>query len=132
MPHVIIEYTANLEEVIDMQHLVDTVHTAVVADGIASVGAVRTRAARRDHWQIADADPSHAMVAIYGRLGPGRDAETKTRLLNCLLDTTEEVIAPVYDRVTVALSAEIQEIDAAFRINRNHVKTKVEATGDGN
>lgn len=126
MPHLIVEYSTNLESVVDIQELINTLHDAVVADGVSGIGAVRTRAARRENFKIADGDPTHALVALTLRLGPGRDAATKLRVLTCVLDTAEDVLRPIYDQRTVALSAEIQEIDADFRINRNHVKRKVD------
>lgn len=129
MPHIIIEHSANLAEVIDIQSLVDAVHEAALADGLAPPAALRTRAADRAHFRIADGDPTYAFVAIVARVGPGRTPEAKTRFLTTLIDAVEEQLAPLADRVPVALSAEVQEIDADFRINHNHVRTRLDRKG---
>ena len=44
MPHVIIEYSANVADHHDIDALVGVVHDAVVANGIGPHGGVRTRA----------------------------------------------------------------------------------------
>ena len=126
MPHIVIEHSANLDEIIDVQMLVDAVHEAALTDGLASLDALRTRAAVRDHYRIADGDPSFAFVALTARIGPGRRAEDKHRFLNTLIDTVDDRLAPHRGTRPVAISAEIQEIDAEFRINRNHVRAAME------
>lgn len=122
MPHLIIEHSANIAAVIDVQDLVDTVHEAALADGLPALDSLRTRAATRNHYRIADGDPSYGFVAITARIGPGRTAEAKTRFLTALVDAVELHLAPIADDHPVAISAEIQEIDADFRINRNQVR----------
>lgn len=126
MPHIIIEHSANLADHVDVQGLVDLVHEAALADGLAAVPALRTRAASREHYRIADGDPSFGFVALTARVRPGRSAEERIRFLTALIDAVDERLAPLRDRLAVALSAEVQEIDAEFRINRNRVRTSIE------
>jgi len=125
MPHLIVEYSANLRDLVDIQKLVDVLHAAALDDGLAALPALRTRAAERTDFRIADGDPSHAFIAILARVGPGREDEAKTRFITRLLDEADAFMAPHKDRITVAFSAEIQEINSAMRINRNHVKAKL-------
>ncbi len=123
MPHIIIEHSANLAPVVEMDELVAAVHAAALADGLPALEALRTRAAVRDHYRIADGSPEFAFVGIVARIGPGRAPADKQRFLTALIDTVDDFLEPVSDRLRVALSAEIQEIDPEFRINRNHVRT---------
>ena len=126
MPHITIEYSANLGEAIDIQRLVDVVHEAALTDGLASVTALRTRAVAREHYRISDGDPSFGFVALTARIGPGRSPEEKTRFLTALTDTLDDHLAPFRDRHPVAISTKVQEIDAEFRINRNQVRVAME------
>ena len=57
MPHVTVEYSANLETDVAPRALVDAVHDAVLSTGAFELGAARTRAERRDVYAIADRDP---------------------------------------------------------------------------
>ena len=44
MPHVICEYSANLEKKIQIDALLETLHSAMVRTGAAELGGLRTRA----------------------------------------------------------------------------------------
>jgi 5-carboxymethyl-2-hydroxymuconate isomerase len=66
MPHLNIEYSANLDDVLDIQALVDRIHDTALDTGIFPLGGVRTRAEARTHYRIANGDPDagyiHMMV----------------------------------------------------------------------
>ena len=122
MPHIIVEYSANLEEKLDVRALLDKVHAAVLASGVFRIGAVRTRAERRDIYRIADGDPDHGFVHVDLRIGPGRDAATRKRVADAVLDTLAAATRDVFARCGLALSVEVQEIDdnASARLNNLH------------
>ena len=123
MPHIIIEHSANLAELTDIGELVAAVHAAALDDGLPALDALRTRAVPRHHYRIADGNPVYGFVYLTARIGPGREPETIQRFLNRLIDTVDEVLAPLQPDHPVAISAEVQLIDPATRINRNHVRT---------
>ena len=130
MPHVIIEYSANVADHHDIDALVGVVHDAVVANGIGPHGGVRTRAIVGNHYRVGDADPANAMIAMVARLGPGRDAETKKVFIDEILDAAEAHTMGESDALDIAWSLEVQEIDAEFRVNRNHVATAMRDRGE--
>ena len=130
MPHIIIEHSANVADLTDMDALVDAVHRAALDDGLPALDALRTRAARRDHYRIADGDPAYGFVYLTARIGPGRDSETIQRFLNRLIDTVDEVLAPLQADNPVAISAEVQLIEPTMRINRNHVRAHLVQPGE--
>ncbi len=121
MPHVIIECSANVADHHDIDSLVAVVHDTVVATGIAPTSGCRTRAHVLQHCRIADLHPSHAMVAMVARLGPGRTVEQKQTLIEAVLDATEVHLGNELSPLSIAWSMEVQEIDAEVRVNRNHV-----------
>ena len=123
MPHIIIEYSANLAELTDIDALVATVHAAALDDGLPALDALRTRAVARDHYRIADCDRAYGFVAVVARIGPGRDPQAVERFLTRLIDTVDETLASLLLDHPVALSAEVQLIDPALCINRNHIRT---------
>ena len=125
MPHIIIEYSANLAELTDIGALVAAVHRAALDDGLPALDALRTRAAPREHYRIADGDPAYGFVAVTARIGPGRDPRAVTRFLTRLIDTADQALAPLLPDHPVALSAEIQMIDPDLRINRNHIRARL-------
>ena len=54
---------ANLAELTDIDALVAAVHQAALDDGLPALDALRTRAAPREHYRIADGDPAYGFVA---------------------------------------------------------------------
>lgn len=142
MPHIIIEYSDNIdaraveEGVVDgagggAHWLVDAVHDAAAKSPIVPVEGLRTRASPRSRYRVADGDPSYAFVSVVARLGPGRSSEEKTGFLELLLDTAERTVSAAAPGLAVAYSVEFQEIDADLRINRNHVRTRMQERSDG-
>ena len=124
MPHITIEYSQNLARHHDIDGLVAAIHGAAIDDGLPPVAGLRTRAVGREHYRVATADSEFAFVAIVARIGPGREAEAKTRFVTRLIDTAEETLAS--GPLKIAFSAEVQEIDPEFRINRNHIRPYME------
>lgn len=114
--------SANVAEHHDVDELVDVVHAAALADGLAAADALRTRAAKRDHYRVAIGHNDHAFVAIVARIGPGRSQEDKTRFLSAILDAAESHLGKTPTPLAIAWSAELQEINPQNRINRNRVR----------
>ena len=122
MPHIVVEYSANLENQIDVLKLVEEVHQAALKTGVFEVAAVRTRASRREYYAIADGHRDNAFVAIWVRVAPGRPPETRKRLGQEIFDAACKFLEHVYEKTPIGISLEVQEIDntAAFRKNNLH------------
>lgn len=122
MPHLNIEYSANLEEVLDVQALVDHIHATALETGIFPLGGVRTRAEARTHYRIANGDPRAGYIHMIVRIGSGREFETRRnagdRIFAALCEFTERL----YEQRPLALSFELHEIppDMAWRKNNLH------------
>jgi 5-carboxymethyl-2-hydroxymuconate isomerase len=129
MPHVIVEYSANLDDRIGIVDLVRAVHEAVLGTGAFEIGAVRTRAARRDVFRIADGDASHAFIHVDVRIGPGRDAETRKGLAQAIMDMIGAATREVFARSGLALSVEVREIDNSATLRVNNLHERMAAKG---
>jgi len=125
MPHTTIEYTANVATHHDVDALVGAIHDAALSLELAHIGGYRTRAAQRDLYRVADGDPNFAFIAMTVRIGPGRSDDVKQGIIKTLLDAGEAQLAAEPGPLAVAWSLEVQEIDANFRENRNHVTTNI-------
>ena len=125
MPHITIEYSANIADHHDIQALVDAVHEAALESGLAARDALRTRAVRRDHYRIADGQDAHAFVALHCRMGPGRDPSQRQRFIEEVLHAAEVRAHEEGGTLAIAWSIELVEIDPDFRINHNHVRARL-------
>ncbi len=123
MPHLIIEYSANVADVADVSQLVGAVHDAALATGIAPLDALRTRAVAREQYAIADRDPSNKFIAVTARLGAGRSDNEKDSLVEALMNALDQFLGDA--QKTIMLSVEYQDIDPARRINQNNLRALI-------
>ena len=96
MPHIIAEYSANLEDRLDVQALVEALHQAAIDSKIAELAGIRTRAARRDYFRVADGKPENGFVHIVARLRIGRPEEKREALGQALFVAADKQLADVY------------------------------------
>jgi 5-carboxymethyl-2-hydroxymuconate isomerase len=114
MPHIQIDYSANLEARLDIAALCCTLRDAAVAAGVFPLAGIRVRAIRVDYVLIADGQPDHAYLDIAIRIGEGRDAATRIRALEAIFAAAEAFVAPAMESSSLMLSMELREIAAGF------------------
>ncbi len=125
MAHAIVEYSANLEADVDIGVLLAEVHRAALASGVFPTGGLRTRAARRERYVIADAHPDNAFVHLLLRVGHGRDTETLQRAGEQIFAAACACLQTAFDSRPLAVSCDIQEIDHRLTFKHNNLHTYV-------
>ena len=125
MPHLTVEYSANLEGRIDLDALCAALLETVLATGLFEVGAIRVRALKADHYAIADRLPENAFVDLNFRIGKGRSAEEKKHIGEALFATASRLLAPLFETPHFALSLEIREIDAEPSWKKNAIHPRL-------
>jgi 5-carboxymethyl-2-hydroxymuconate isomerase len=121
MAHILIEYSANLAERIDLPQLLRALHASALATGIFPIGGVRTRAYEAEHYRIADGHPDNAFVHTMLRVGHGRDVETRKRACEAIFGTLCDQLADLFERMPLGLSLEMQEIDPVLTLKKNNL-----------
>jgi 5-carboxymethyl-2-hydroxymuconate isomerase len=125
VPHITVEYSANLEDRISPQRLVETIHHAALATGLFEIGAVRTRAARRDVYCVADEDPANGFIAVIARIGQGRDMEARGQLANAILSVLKAETEEISKTRGLGLTVEVQEIQPpSLKLNNLHERIR--------
>ncbi|MDK4715644.1 5-carboxymethyl-2-hydroxymuconate Delta-isomerase [Rhizobium sp. CNPSo 4039] len=119
MPHLAIEYSANLEGRADIDALCERLLKTVLETGLFEVGAVRVRAFRAEHYAIADRLPENAFVDLNFRIGQGRTEGEKKRTGEAIFAAAIDVLGPLFETPHFALSLEIREIDAELSWKKN-------------
>jgi 5-carboxymethyl-2-hydroxymuconate isomerase len=131
MPHLIVEYSGNLEDRIDLRALVGVVHEAALATGAFDLRAIRTRAEKRDVYILADGDPDNAFVMVTVRILRGRDEQTRARIGEAIFAAVCGHLHTMSATSPLAISVEVQEIDAiAFARNTLRATTRAGDVGD--
>lgn len=125
MPHLSVEYSANLDGRADIAGLCERLLAAVLETGLFEVGAVRVRALRAEHYAIADRLPENAFVDLNFRIGTGRTLDERKRAGEAIFAAAQEVLAPLLAAPHFALSLEIREIDSELSWKRNAIHPRL-------
>lgn len=129
MPHVVIEYSASLEAEIEPMRHVRAVHEAVLAQPIFEAPGRAHRAARREHFLIADGDPSHAFVAVTARIGPRRTQKARKSASEAIMAALYGALESIYQSRGLIFSVEVTELDGAGMTRRNSLREHVGSKG---
>ena len=127
MPHITIEYSANLAGKVDFPRFLAVVQESALATGVFPVGGIRVRAYQADHYRIADAHPDNAFMHVMLRVGHGRSVETRRRACEAIFGTICEQLETLYRAMPLGISLEMQEIDPAFSFKKNNLHEYVNA-----
>ncbi len=116
MPHFHLEYSANLEAVVDMGQLCEDIRATAATIDTFPVAGIRVRATCVDHFAMADGDPKHGFIDLSIRLREGRPSDVKAAALAQIFDVLKSKLAPVMATQSIALSAEMRDISAEFSL----------------
>ena len=109
-----IDYSPNLESLVDIALLCDTLRRAAIATGILPLAGVRVRAIRADHVSVADGAPGHGYVDISVRLRGGRELSARKAATQQIFDAARVFLEPAMADHSIALSMEMRDIDPAL------------------
>jgi 5-carboxymethyl-2-hydroxymuconate isomerase len=111
MPHFQIDYSANLEDRLDIAGLCGVLRDAAVETGVFPPAGIRVRATACTHSVIADGNPDHAFLDLSVRLRKGRDLAARKSATATIFATAEAYCADVMATSSLMLSMEMRDID---------------------
>ena len=126
MPHFHIEYSGNLEGVVDISALCEVIRASAAAIETFPTPGIRVRATRVDHVSMADGDVKHGFIDLSIRLREGRPKQVKKEAVGLIFAVLKDFIAPAMKTNSIALSAEIRDIDAALSPKFGNVRDHME------
>jgi 5-carboxymethyl-2-hydroxymuconate isomerase len=125
LPHLIVEYSANIEDQIALDALLDKLHTSALATGVFPIGGLRVRAQRTDHYRIADLFRDNGFVHVTAMIGQGRPLDVQQRAAEELFATLTEHLDSLYATSPLAISLNLQELPVLnFKKNNLHAYVK--------
>lgn len=135
MPHIIIEYSQNIHQEIELPGLINRLHDAAIATGVFPPGGTRTRAVMRTDYRIADGHPDNGFVHLLIRVGHGREEAVLHAAGQAVFDAARAHLGPLFERSPLAISMEIQEIHPVLTYKHNnlheYVKQRAAAAPNG-
>ena len=129
MPHLIVEYSANIEDQIALDALLDKLHTCALGTGVFPLGGVRIRAHRADAYRIADLAPENGFVHLTALIGHGRPLDVQQRAAEALFTVVTEHLAAFFDKNPLAISLNVQEFHPVLNLKKNNLHEYVKRRG---
>jgi 5-carboxymethyl-2-hydroxymuconate isomerase len=128
MPHFTLEYSANLDGLVDMGVTVEVVRKAAVETGIFPLGGIRVRAVKCEHYAIADGRQNYGFLDMVLRLGEGRDLAARKEAGEHIFKSLSAHLDPVFTKSKFALSFDMQinDKETSWKRNNIHDALKVE------
>ena len=127
MPHVFVEYSANVEEEMGLDRLFDRLVDVAVDTGVFALKGIRVRGVRRDRYRIADGRPENGFVHVVLRVGHGRPEEALKAAGDRIYDAVCGHLEELFDRRPLNVSMEIQEIHPRLTFKKNNIAERTAA-----
>ena len=127
MPHFSFEYSANLETLIDIGALCQTIREAAIDTGLFPMPGIRVRGFKAEHFSIADGNTKHAFLDLTIRLREGRPQEKKEAATQAIFEAIKNHISPAMAKHSIALSVEMQDIDANLSPKAGTIRDHLES-----
>ena len=108
MPHLTLEYTANLD--FDIQPLLRRLHDELVATGAVNLKGIKSRAIRISDYRIADGDPAYAFVHVGLLIREGRPLEIQQEAARRVMEVLKDSFGARFESGHLSLSVDIQEM----------------------
>lgn len=134
MPHQIIEYSGNLEKIIDVDELVEVMHDSASEVEALPTPGLRTRAVARRKYCIADKHVDNGFINVTLRIAHGRPFDVRKAAGEKLFATLSKYLESAYRTAPLAISFEMQEIDPELRWKKGNIRdyiAKREQQSDG-
>ncbi len=125
MPHFILEYSANLDDDLDLDGLFKALHGTAMETGVFALGGVRFRAHRCEHYLVADGDPDNAFVHLTARIGRRRDPDVRREIGEQLFNSLVEHLDGLYRQRPLAISFEVTELTFGLSFRKNNIHDKI-------
>lgn len=122
MPHLIIEYSHNLDEVLVLPPLFEQVHGLLIGLRLFPTGGIRSRARRIEHYRYADGQRDYSGIHVELKLSAAREPQLRQQVGRQVFDLIRAYCAPLRQtRPYLALSMEVSLLQPDLFFNDNNL-----------
>jgi 5-carboxymethyl-2-hydroxymuconate isomerase len=125
VPHLTLEYSANLADDVAMKSLCKLLAKTLQETKLFELGAIRVRALRCETYVVADDLPQNSFLDARLRVGIGRSLDDKKRVGESLMAAMVKFFQLQLTAPHFALSLEIREIDAELSWKKNAIHPRL-------
>lgn len=109
-----------------MDALCQAIRAEAATIGTFPLAGIRVRATRADHVAMADGSANHGFIDLSVRLREGRAEDVKREAITRIFAKLKDFVAPAMSSRSIALSAEMRDINAdlspKFGTVRDHLE----------
>lgn len=113
MPHLVLEYSANVPDRPDLGRVLLDLHAALMASALFDRKDLKSRAVRHEVFAVADGAPDRAFVALSIAILEGRPDEVKAALSEAALDVLVRAFPKLVAGGRGAISVEVRDLHRA-------------------
>ena len=110
MPHLVLEYSANVPDEPDLDLVLRRLHEAMTTVGPFDLSNVKSRAVRREPFRVADGAPGRAFVHLTVSVLAGREARVLRETGDALLAVLRESFPGARTGLGCDLTVEMREM----------------------
>ncbi|MBR7654725.1 MULTISPECIES: 5-carboxymethyl-2-hydroxymuconate Delta-isomerase [Brucella/Ochrobactrum group] len=123
MPHIWVEYSANIEKEINVPQLLETVQDALIDDGsIFPFAGARTRGVRVDNYLVVDGHPDNAFVHVLLRVASGRSEADRKAAGERVFAKVKDNLAALMASRPLGLSVQMEESDGTVNLKTSNYR----------
>lgn len=121
MPHITVEYTANIEKEARIPELLQNINQSLAESKVFPIGGIRSRAIKLADYVVADNTEDDAFVHVTVKIGSGRPENVKKKVCENLFKMIEDHFSPLFQKRYIALSLELYEFqNPTYKKNNIH------------
>lgn len=124
MPHLILEYTDNLN--FEIQPLLARLHRELVATGAINLKGIKSRAVRYSDYRIAHGNPDYAFVHVNLLIREGRPMEIQSEAAQRVMAVLKETFGYRYQDGYLSLSVDIKEMREGASLTFHNIPEKTD------
>ena len=129
MPHLIVEYSANIEAKFDLDALLDRLHQTAIETGMFPLGGIRIRAYKAENYRIADCASDNAFVHVTANVGAGRPLDRREQVSRQIFESLCEALEPLSETSPLAISFNMRELDSVLNLKKNNLHETIRKRG---
>lgn len=114
MPHVILEYSANIHEKQELQSLLLTCHKKIAETLPTQLASCKGRVVEHAIYCVGDGNPKNAFVHLGVKVLQGRTPEQLKIVSTALLEILKERFHKSFEKLHLQITVEIDELQANY------------------
>ena len=114
MPHLVLEYSANISEKSNFKALFAKCHQLLVEQLPTELASCKSRAIQQSDFYLGDGNTHNAFVHLQIKVLPGRTTEKLHNIGNNILPLLKDHFAHSLQTLNLQISLEIQDLSANY------------------